>query len=266
MAGIGQQCSFLAQHSVSGIWRVLDALAIHDLRGRDHIRSPDPQYQAKCAAVADCREQARRSAGCIVLLYQDEVTFYRQPTLARTYAAIGDQPRAERSYRKNTPTRVAGAMNALTGQTCYRRRSSLGVAELVAFYQDLCAAYPHATRLYLVQDNWPVHFHPDLLVALEAQETVFPLHQLSWPPEPSEQAVRRWGTLHLPIQLVPLPTYASWLNPIEKLWRWLKQEVLHLHRLADDLDALRQQVDTFLDRFATGSDDLLRYVGLQRAD
>ncbi|HET8524033.1 MAG TPA: transposase, partial [Thermomicrobiales bacterium] len=67
---------------------------------------------------------------------------------------------------------------------------------------------------------------------------------------------------HLPIQLVPLPTYASWLNPIEKLWRWLRQEVGHLHPWADDLPALRDALDAFLARFAHGSPDLLRYTGL----
>jgi transposase len=66
----------------------------------------------------------------------------------------------------------------------------------------------------------------------------------------------------LPIQLVFLPTYASWLNPIEKLWRWLRQEVLHLHRLSDDWPALKQAVWDFVAQFALGSLDLLRYVGL----
>jgi hypothetical protein len=48
----------------------------------------------------------------------------------------------------------------------------------------------------------------------------------------------------------------------EKLWRKLKQELLHLHRLADKLPQLREEVDHFLDQFAFGSLDLLRYVGL----
>jgi transposase len=55
---------------------------------------------------------------------------------------------------------------------------------------------------------------------------------------------------------------APWLNPIEKLWRWLKEDVLKLHRLAGDWDALRQGVNAFLDQFANGSHALLHYVGL----
>jgi transposase len=65
-----------------------------------------------------------------------------------------------------------------------------------------------------------------------------------------------------PIQLLCLPTYASWLNPIEKLWRWLKQDVLRLHRLSPDWPGLKQAEGDFLDQFATGSQSLLRYADL----
>ena len=74
--------------------------------------------------------------------------------------------------------------------------------------------------------------------------------------------MRRWGGLQLPIQLIPLPTYASWTNPIEKLWRKGKQEVLHLHRWATQLQVLREEFLRFLAQYALGSLDLLRYVGL----
>ncbi len=67
-------------------------------------------------------------------------------------------------------------------------------------------------------------------------------------------------------ELVPLPTYASWANPIEKLWRMLRQELLHLHPLAENLVGLRGAIDHFLDRFAAGSPALLCYVGLAVPD
>lgn len=68
--------------------------------------------------------------------------------------------------------------------------------------------------------------------------------------------------MHLPIQLVTLPTYASWCNPIEKLWRRLRQKVLYVHRHADDLDGLRKLVMDFLTQFGSGSLSLLQYIGL----
>jgi hypothetical protein len=122
----------------------------------------------------------------------------------------------------------------------------------------------------VIVDNWPVHFHPDLLVALQPQECPWPFPRpANWPTEPSAAAARKWGGLALPIRLVPLPTYASWLNPIEKLWRWLRQEVVHLHPWADDPPALRAAADAFLARFVPGAAacaDLLRYVGLETHD
>jgi hypothetical protein len=74
---------------------------------------------------------------------------------------------------------------------------------------------PSGTRLYVGQENWPVHRHPDLLVALEPQETpwLLPLPP-SWSATPSARAVQQGSHLRLPLQIVPLPTYASWANPI----------------------------------------------------
>ncbi|MBK9335612.1 MAG: transposase [Lewinellaceae bacterium] len=37
--------------------------------------------------------------------------------------------------------------------------------------------------------------------------------------------------MNLPVQLHFLPTYASWLNPIEKVWKMLKQDLVHNHPL-----------------------------------
>jgi hypothetical protein len=46
------------------------------------------------------------------------------------------------------------------------------------------------------------------------------------------------------------------------LWRWLREAILKLHRLAGDWTVLRERVNRFLDQFAHGSQALLRYVGL----
>lgn len=247
------------EYSLSGVWRILARHKLRWRRGRDHVRSPDPAYRAKLARVERCRDEAAARPSDAVVLYLDEVTYYRQPSLGYAYAATrSTDPRAARSVRSNTATRVIGALDAHTGRVVAHQRARIDVPALVRFYQALVAAYP-GRRIYLVLDNWPVHFHPDVLAALEPQTSPFPfLTPPSWPTEPGPRAQR----LNLPIQLVQLPTYAPWANPIEKLWRWLKQDVLHLHRLADDLPALRNLVLAFLARFDRDSPDLLRYVGL----
>ena len=87
----------------------------------------------------------------------------------------------------------------------------------------------------MIQDNWSIHTHPEVLGALGA-----------WPQ----------------VEPVWLPTYAPWLNPIEKLWRWLRQDVLKMHRWAEDWWTVRGRVRSFLEQFARGSQRLLEYVGL----
>lgn len=261
---LSSACEALAGLSESGVFRFLDRWGFALKRGRDHLHSPDPDYVAKLqynrTRLLEALEAPQRSA----FLLMDEMSYYRHPSLASAYEATGKaQPLARRSHQSKTQTRVVAVLSVGEGQVTYRQGSKCGVAELVSFYQGLRESYPTLDRLYLELDNWPVHFHPDLLVALEPQEFPWTISlPPNWPTEASRAAQRRWGGLKLPIQLLPLPTYAPWTNPIEKLWRWLRQEVLHLHPWADRLEELRREVAAFLNRFAQGSKALLRYVGL----
>jgi transposase len=261
LAGLRQACDWLQGYTLAGIWQLLDRFDIHYKRGREYIHSPDPNYEAKVADVNDCLERAGRHPAQYAVLFQDELTYYRQPTLARAYEEAGNQQRlARRSHRSNTQRRIAATVDALTGRVVYLQRSQIGVKDLVDFYQQVAQVYADRQTIYVVQDNWPIHFHPDVLAALRPQQLRWPLHTPSnWSEEPSPRARH----LDLSIELVPLPTYAPWTNPAEKLWRWLKQDVLHLHRYADRWQALWREVEKFLDRFAQPSSELLRYVGLQ---
>lgn len=255
---------WLQAHSPSAISRLLTELGIVLRRARDHVHSPDPLYVAKQTEIAACVTAARQPAARSVTLFLDEVTLHRQPTIAPAYAARGDDaPHAERSLHADALTRVLAALDAATGQVIAVRQTRITVATLVHFCAQLVATYPDADQINLVLDNWPVHFHPDLLVALQPQTPLTPfVTPPSWPTDADPAARQRWGTWQLPIRLVALPTYASWLNPIEKLWRKLRQEVTHLHLWADDLPGMRTAIDAFLAQFATGSLDLLRYTGL----
>jgi hypothetical protein len=253
-------CDWLRLTTRSGLSQLLQRLGISYKRGRDYVHSPDRHYQAKLDLLHRLRLRAYYAPERFVFTYADQLTYYRQPSLAPAYEVRGHvQPLAERSHTKNTAYRIMGALNALTGQVTYRQRNRTDITCLVDFWYDLRQAYPQAETIYVVVDNWPVLFHPDVLAPLQAQHLPWPPTLPSnWPTEPTKQARHD----SLPIQLICLPTYASWLNPIEKLWRWLKQDVLHLHRLSNDWPALKQAVADFLDPFATGSLPLLRYVGL----
>lgn len=202
LASLRQACAWLGDLTLAGVHTVLRRARIVWKRARASMRSPDPDYDAKLADVETVLATAKAQPGRSIAVYLDEVTVERQPTVANAYAPTGSsaQARAVRSPKSNTVTRILGALNALTGGVFYRRAGKITVGFLVAFYQALCLADPDAERIYVIQDSWPVHTHPDLLVALEPQEPRWPWYRPpSWPTEPSEAAICRWGALKLPI-------------------------------------------------------------------
>ena len=92
--------------------------------------------------------------------------------------------------------RTIGALNALTGQVPYLDGDLVGRQQGRQFSSHLNRAYPKTVeRIYVIPDNWNIHPHPDGLTALDGYPRITP----GW-----------------------LPPYAPWLNPLEKLWRWLR--------------------------------------------
>ncbi len=261
LALLRKHCSWLRLTTDSGMFQLLSRLGISYKRARHYVHSPDKHYDEKVALIQHYFAQARSDPERYVFLYQDELTYYRQPSLARDYEAQGHiQPLVRLSHRANNHRRVIGALNAFTGQVTYEQCSKVSLKRMSRFYAKVRETYPHAEVIYIAQDNWPIHFHPAVLANLQPQEFPYPPRfSPRWPFNPTARVGKEDG---LPIHLLPLPTYASWLNPIEKLWRWLKQEVLHLHRLSDDWEKLKEAVSDFLDRFQNDSPQLLRYVGL----
>jgi hypothetical protein len=224
-------------YSLSGVWRVLTRNRVGVRTALVRRYSPDPAYRMKEDTLLQCLLEAAQAPRPVVVVFLDEMGYTRWPDGGSDWD--GDLPEAapeRRTHGTNTQGRIIGALNALNGQVSYLDSYIVGRRQVIAMYQRLSATYAWADRLYVVQDNWSIHRHEDVLVALHYLPQITPV----------------W-----------LPTYAPWLNPIEKLWRWLRQDTLKMHRLAADWPALQQQVRSFLDQFAHGSHALLHYVGLR---
>jgi hypothetical protein len=224
----------LADYSRSGVWRLLQRLGLRLRSAQVQQFSPDPEYARKLLDLEMVLWEARRYPRSVVAVFLDQMGFTRWPDPAPDWGVTA--PVADRRGAKQGLWRLMAALNPFTGQIDYLDNYIIGREKVIACYGQLVDAYPRARRLYAIQDNWSIHKHPDVLTALK-----------KWPQ----------------IEPVWLPTYAPWLNPVEKLWRWLRQEVLHLHRWADDWKALRARVRAFLDQFVHGSQRLLEYVGLR---
>ena len=167
-------------------------LGLHTACAR--LFSPDPDYHRKVRRLHRCLRDAARHPDTVVALFLDEFGYQRWPEIAPTW---GVETAVAQRAGNNQQWRTIGALNALTGQVTYLDGYIVGRQQVIKFYSLLERAYPKTVNLiYVIQDNWNIHSHPDVLTALEDYPRLKPL----------------W-----------LPTYAPWLNPIEKLWRWLRQ-------------------------------------------
>jgi len=132
--------------------------------------------------------------------------------------------------------RVVGLLDASSGAVRTWDFSRVTADRLGRCFKGIGRLYPQAQKIYLVMDNWPVHFHPKVTAAL---------------------------ALDPRIEVLALPTYSPWLNNIEKLWRWVKQRVSHAHPWSDDFVLFKDQIRSELQRLAPGLPEIRRYCGLE---
>src|SRR5262245_23977579 len=179
---------WLAEYTVSGVWRILQncGLELHSSCAR--LFSPDPEYHSKVRRLHRCLRDAAQHPDTVVALFLDEFGYQRWPEVAPTW---GEEAAVAQRAGNNQQWRTIGALNALTGQVHYLDGYIVGRQQVIQFYGLLDRAHPKKVeRMYVIQDNWNIHTHPDVVTALADYPRITPM----------------W-----------LPTYAPWLNPIEKL-------------------------------------------------
>lgn len=201
---------------------------------KKYIHSPDPHYREKMKRVQQCVRKGR-SQETVSTFYLDEFTFYNKPNVNRAWATKGkDQFQAPLGFSEEKKCRVVGAINVNTGKVEFMMDDKIGKKALKKFWQQIKENSLGKDIIYLIMDNWPVHFVDDVVEKAE----------------------------NLGLKLIRLPTYAPWTNPIEKLWLWLKRDILFLHRNSSYWIGLKNRVKSFLNKFDRKSEKLLRYTGL----
>ena len=255
--------SILMITTLGGLFTILKRLKISYQRARAYVHSPDEFYEIKLTQIKEALKEAVQSDNEeVVALFEDELTVSIHPTIARDWGRQKDQPLAKRAIGSELTTRLVGAINPITGKVDVMQRSKVTVPSFVAFLDLLVKEYPNAKRIYLIIDNWPVHYHPSILACLEKQlfEHYFRTPK-SWQ---NVQPEKKYIEKNLPIQFVPLPTYASWLNPIEKYWKLLKQNFIHNHKLASNFKELKELILEKNKELNLDKDALLSYCGLKK--
>ena len=91
-----------------------------------------------------------------VVLWGDEASIYRQPTLADRYSPVGEEPTADLSHKANTRFRLCGGLAAGTGATTYVAGKKIGITKLCQFVTALRERYPELNKLEAAASETPI--------------------------------------------------------------------------------------------------------------
>jgi transposase len=164
------------------------------------------------------------------LLFVDEATLRRHPTLTAQWCLIDEVPEVP-TGDDHTKVQVYGAVAPLTGRTHYHVSPELGRTEFAQFLQHLLTYYP-GKRLLVIHDRAGQHNGA-----------------------PVDTIVREAGGR---LMLKPQPAYSPELNPQERIWKWLRRVVTHNHWFATLTEHVEALQNFF--RYLAGVKDQVRHL------
>jgi transposase len=175
----------IARISRESIRQILHAGGINWLATKTWKASTDPQFLEKMHRVLDLYDHP--PADGRVICTDEFGPLNLQPRPGRAWRPAGHPTRLRATYRRTGGVRhMLAALDLGSGQMTYRIRERKRWREFLALLTLLRSRWP-AGKLYVICDNFSPHKHP---------------------------AVTGWAAGHN-VELVFLPTYASWLNWIE---------------------------------------------------
>ena len=170
--------------SIERLREILAEEKVSIQRTKSWKRSPDPDFDAKAARVIELYERLPDAVVCF-----DELGPVRPiPTTGSAWAPRGIPARLPANYTKPHGVRFFfGCYDVGADQLFGLWFANKGAANVLRTFRLIRRRYPAEVRIYLIMDNLSCHWTDD---------------------------VRSWAEANN-AELVPTPTYASWLNRIE---------------------------------------------------
>ncbi len=166
--------------------RILARQGLSFQRTRSWKASPDPEYEQKAARVLALYR--KRPQDGVVISFDEMGPVSLCPHQGRGWAPHGRPERHRATYSRRRGVRyLVGALDVHASYLRARLRPRRDGASTLAFMRQIRLAYPRTIRIYWIQDNLSCHWTP---------------------------AIRAWAADNN-VELVPTPTYASYLNRIE---------------------------------------------------
>jgi transposase len=177
----------IVQISAAHLHRVLAQAGLSFQRTRTWKASPDPDYEPKTARILELKAVAPADGGHVIAFDQMGPISLR-PTAGAGWAPRTRPERQRATYHKRHGTRyVLGAYDLHEDRLRVRLRQRRRGRDNLAFMAQIRGAIPARRRIYWIQDGLSANWTPDIRTFAAANK----------------------------IELVPTPTYASYLNPVE---------------------------------------------------
>lgn len=229
--------AFLAEHGVLispiHLWRLLAEAGLSFQRTRSWKASPDPDYETKAARVLELYGAAPIDGPVISFDQMGPISL--KPIQGAGWAGRKRPERLRATYnRKHGIRYIFGALDVHRDRLYARMRPRRAGKDVLGFMRMMRLAYPARQRIYWIQDNLSANWTPDIRAFADANR----------------------------IELVPTPTYASYLNRIESHFRPIQEFVFNNTDYPDWLTAQRAVADYITHR--NGADRDRRIAALER--
>jgi transposase len=172
--------------SPAHLGRILARNRISLQRTRSWKQSPDAEYEAKAARILALHRE--KPTNGVVISFDEKGPESLCPRHGRGWARRGRPQRHRATFNRRHGIRyLVGALDVHADYLRIRPRPRRNGASTLAFMKMIRLAYPRRLRIYWIQDGLSSHWTP---------------------------AIRAFAATNN-IELVPTPTYASYLNRIE---------------------------------------------------
>jgi transposase len=185
----------ISKSSVGRIWRA-HGLKPHIVRG--FKLSNDPQFIEKVRDIVGLYMSPPDNA--VVYSFDEKPQIQAleraQPVLPMD---LGMPERQTHNYIRHGTLDLFAALDVATGEVIAKTKMRHRAKDFVAFLQEVDKAVPEGLEAHVILDNLSAHKAP---------------------------AVKRWLVRHPHFQLHFTPTYASWLNLVERFFALLTEDAL----------------------------------------
>jgi transposase len=194
--------AYLAEHglliSPIHLWRLLAEAGLSFQRTRSWKASPDPDYETRAARVLELYEAAPIDGPVISFDQMGPISL--KPTQGAGWAPRKRPERLRATYNRRHGIRyIFGALDVHRDRLYARMRPRRAGGDVLGFMRTIRLCYPARQRIYWIQDNLSANWTPDIRAFADANR----------------------------MELVPTPTYASYLNRIESHFRPIQEFVFN---------------------------------------